>query len=129
MTNLTWPQYPVGSLLKVTENKYVLRVAPSVSHLKPSSKNVFKDSLLQITGHYNQRGYCVGYCLKFRRRPATLADNFYLFLDYVRSGNKPKEMTFPALGGKYDSSICLVKFGALRKNRMYVFIYRRKQDG
>jgi len=80
-------------------------------------------------GYYNKRGYCVGYSLEFKDNPTILADSFYILIDYVEKGSKPKNMTFPKLQGKADSSIRLVKFGTYLKNRMYVFIYRRKQDG
>jgi hypothetical protein len=126
---LTWTQYPVGTLLKITEHKYVLRVAKSVSDLEPEEKKIFSDHKLTLLGYYNQRGYCVGYCILFKGKPSIIADSFYLLLDYVEKGEKPKDMVFPKLLGKEDSSIRLVKFGKLTKNRMYVFIYRRKQDG
>lgn len=128
-TALTWTLYPVGTLLKITEHKYILRVAKSVSDLKPEEKTIFKDSKLALLGYYNQRGYCVGYCILFKGKPSIIAGNFYLLLDYVKKGEKPKGMTFPKLRGKEDSSIRLVRFGSYLKNRMYIFIYRRKQDG
>jgi len=126
---LTWTLYPIGTLLKITEHKYILRVAKAVSDLEPEEKKIFSDHKLTLLGYYNQRGYCVGYCISFKGKPSVIADNFYLLLDYVEKGEKPKDMTFPKLLGKEDSSIRLVKFGAYLKNRMYIFIYRRKQDG
>ena len=129
MTKLTWAQYPVGSLFKVTDSKYVLRVAKSVSDLEPSEERLFRDHKLTLTGFYNKRGYCVGYMLEFKGSPTIIADTFYLLLDYVDKNEKPQSMVFPKLGGKPDSSIKLVKFGLYLKHRMYIFIYRRKQDG
>lgn len=127
---LTWTLYPVGSLLRVTGHKYVLRVAKSVSDLEPREETVFSDTKITLTGFYNKRGYCVGYTLEFTDKPSILDDNFYVLLDYVDKGEKPKDMVLPKLGGKPDTSIRLVKFGNRRLNsRMYVFIYRRKQDG
>jgi hypothetical protein len=126
---LTWTLYPVGSLLKVTEHRYVLRVAKTVSDLEPRAEKVFGDLKIVLTGFYNKRGYCVGYTLDFKDKPAIIEDNFYVLLDYVQKGETPKDMVFPELGGKPDSSIRLVRFGSRLKNRMYVFIYRRKQDG
>lgn len=126
---LTWMLYPVGTLFKVTEHRYALRVAKAVSDLEPSSEKIFKDLKVTITGFYNKRGYCVGYTLDFKGSPSIIDDNFYVLLDYVEKGEKPKDMVIPKLGGKPDLSIRLVKFGTYLKNRMYVFIYRRKQDG
>jgi hypothetical protein len=129
-TKLTWTLYPVGSLLKVSEHRYVLRVSKSVSDLEPKKEKIYNDSKMSIIGYYNKRGYCVGYALDFKGSPSIIEDSFYIVLDYVEKGEKPKDMTFPKLGGKADSSIRLVRFGNYRlKNRMYVFIYRRKQDG
>ena len=129
MAKLTWLVYPIGSLCKLTKNKYALRVAKVVSDLEPTPEKVFSDNNVVLTGFYNKRGYCVGYTLEFEGKPSLLEDNFYIVIDYAKRGEKPKGMTFPKLGGKQDSSIRLVKFGARLKNRMYVFIYRRKQDG
>ena len=125
----SWTTYPVGTLFKVTEHKYVLRVAKSISDLEPNTSKVYSDHKLTVMGYYNKRGYCVGYSLEFKDNPTILADSFYILIDYVEKGSKPKNMTFPKLQGKADSSIRLVKFGTYLKNRMYVFIYRRKQDG
>ncbi len=126
---LTWTLYPVGNLLKVTDHRYVLRVAKAVSDLEPREEKIFDDPKITLTGFYNKRGYCVGYALDFRGKPSIIDDNFYVLLDYVGKGDKPKGMILPKLGGKPDTSIRLVKFGHFSKNRMYVFIYRRKQDG
>lgn len=128
-SKLTWMTYPVGNLFKLTEHKYVLRVAKAVSDLEPRSEKIFNDHKVTLTGFYNKRGYCVGYVLDFKGSPSIIDDNFYVLLDYVEKGEKPKDMVLPKLGGKPDASIRLVKFGAYLKNRMYVFIYRRKQDG
>lgn len=128
-TKLTWMLYPVGNLLKVTEHKYVLRVAKAVSDLEPRREKIFEDNKITLTGFYNKRGYCVGYALDFKDKPSIIDDNFYVLLDYVGKGYKPRDMVLPKLGGKPDTSIRLVKFGKTVKNRMYVFIYRRKQDG
>jgi hypothetical protein len=127
--SLTWTLYPVGNLLKVTEHKYVLRVAKAVSDLEPREEKIFSDHKITLTGFYNKRGYCVGYILDFKGNPSIIDDSFYVLLDYVGKEDKPKDMMLPKLGGKPDTSIRLVKFGAYLKNRMYVFIYRRKQDG
>jgi hypothetical protein len=126
---LEWTKYPVGSLFKVTAHRYVLRVAKAISDLEPSEERLFGDSRLTLVGYYNKRGYCVGYVLDFKGKPAIITDGFYLLLDYVEKGEKPDNMSFPPLGGKSDSAIRFVKFGRYLKNRMYIFIYRRKQDG
>jgi hypothetical protein len=128
-SKLTWTLYPVGSLIKVTGHRYVLRTAKAVSDLEPREEKVFNDHKITLTGYYNKRGYCVGYTLDFKGSPSIIDDNFYVLLDYVGKEEKPKDMMIPKLGGKADSSVRLIKFGTYLKNRMYVFIYRRKQDG
>lgn len=127
MTDLAWQTYEPGVLLPVDSNTYVLRLASTVSDLVPSAEKVFSDRLLSIDGHYNKRGHCVGYSLSFDDKPSVLATDFYVVLDYVAKGKKPKQITFPKLGKK-DPSVCLVKFGSYLDNRMYAFIYRRKKD-
>ena len=115
--------------MKGTAHRYVLRTAKSVSDLEPREEKIFNDHKITLTGFYNKRGYCVGYTLDFKDNPSIIDDNFFVLLEYVDKREKPKVMTIPKLGGKADSSIRLVKFGPYLKNRMYVFIYRRKQDG
>lgn len=126
---MDWNAYPVGAITPVSGNTYVLRTKKVVSDLAPHTEKVFGDRLLTITGHYNRRGLIVGYELDFKGNPSLIHENFYLVLDYVEKDCQPKHMTFPKLLAKNDTSISLVKFGKLLENRMYVFIYRRKQDG
>jgi len=129
MTKLDWNTYPVGAITQVSKGTYVLRTKKVVSDLDPRSEKLFGDTLVTLTGYYNRRGLIVGYALECKGKPALIHENFYLVLDYVEKGQQPKEMTTPELAGKADTSISLVKFGRLTPNRMYVFIYRRKQDG
>ena len=129
MTKLDWHTYPVGAITQVKRGTYVLRTKKLVSDLNPRVEKLFSDTLVTLNGYYNRRGLIVGYELVCKGKPAKIHENFYLVLDYVEKGQHPKEMTTPELAGKADTSISLVKFGRLTPNRMYVFIYRRKQDG
>lgn len=127
MTKLEWQTYKPRVLTRVTANTYVIRVANTVSDLVPKVEQVFGDRLLVIDGHYNRRGYCVGYSLTFEGKPSLLVSDFYIVLDYLGKVKKPKQIMFPELTKK-DPSVCLVKFGARYENRMYAFIYRRKRE-
>jgi hypothetical protein len=129
MKKLDWNSYPVGVVTKVRGSTYVLRTKKVVSDLQPDSEKVFSDRLLTVNGYYNRRGLIVGYAIEFENTPSILHESFYLVLDYVAKGKQPKGMEFPELLSKSDSSISLVKFGRNYDSRMYVFIYRRKQDG
>lgn len=128
MTKLRWRDYKPEVLFRVNAHTYVLRLAKAVSYLEPSITKIYGDKLLVVEGHYNKRGYCIGYSLKFEGNPSVLVSDFYLILDYVSRGKEPKNPTFPKLA-KNDPKICLVKFGDLHENRMYSFIYRKKRDG
>jgi len=128
MTNLHWREYEPEVITRITANTYALRLAKTVSDLEPSVTKIFGDRLLVIDGHYNKRGYCVGYSLHFEGKPSILVSDFYLVLNYVARGKNPKNPTFPKLEKK-DPKICLVKFGDLHENRMYSFIYRKKRNG
>ncbi len=128
MTNLHWQEYEPEILTRINANTYALRLAKTVSDLEPTITKVFGDRLLVVNGHYNKRGYCVGYSLRFEGSPTILVSDFYLVLDYVAKGKDPKNPIFPELAKK-DPKICLVKFGELIENRMYSFIYRKKRNG
>lgn len=125
---LKWKEYEPEMLTRINANTYVLRLAKTVSDLEPTITKIFGDRLLVVNGHYNKRGYCVGYSLHFEGNPAILVSDFYLVLDYVAKGKAPKNPVFPELTKK-DPKICLVKFGDLHENRMYSFIYRKKRNG
>ena len=128
MTKLRWQKYEPEVLTRINANLYVLRLAKTVSDLEPTHTKIYQDPLLVIYGHYNVRGYCVGYSLCFEGKPGILSSDFYLVLDYVVKGKYPKDPTYPELSKK-DSKICLVKFGKRAPNRMYAFVYRKKRDG
>ena len=128
MSKLHWQEYEPETIIRIDANTYVLRLAKTVSDLEPTITKIFGDRLLEINGHYNKRGYCVGYSLHFEGNPAILVSDFYLVLDYVAKGKDPKNPVFPELGKK-DPKSCLVKFGELHENRMYSFIYRKKRNG
>jgi len=125
---LKWQEYELETITRINANTYVLRLAKTVSDLEPTITKIFGDKLLIINGHYNKRGYCVGYSLHFEDNPAILVSDFYLVLDYVAKEKDPKNPVFPELATK-DPKICLVKFGDLRETRMYSFIYRKKRNG
>jgi hypothetical protein len=128
MTNLHWKTYEPETITRINANTYVLRLAKTVSDLEPTITKVFGDRLLVVNGHYNKRGYCVGYSLHFEGEPKILVSDFYLVLDYVDKEKDPKNPVFPELA-KPDPKICLVKFGDYLENRMYSFIYRKKRNG
>ncbi len=125
---LKWQEYEPETITRINANTYVLRLAKTVSDLEPTITKIFADKLLVINGHYNKRGYCVGYSLHFEGDPAILVSDFYLVLDYVVKEKNPKNPIFPELA-KPDPKICLVKFGERSENRMYSFIYRKKRNG
>ncbi len=127
MAKLEWQAYKPRLLTRVTANTYAIRVANTVSDLVPKVEKVFGDRLLVVNGHYNKRGYCVGYSLTFEGKPSLLISDFYIVIDYLKKGKRPKQLMFPKLA-KQDPSICLVKFGTSFENRMYAFIYRRKKE-
>lgn len=130
MSELNWQKYEPKILTQVAHNFFAIRVAQTISDLTPTVEKIFNDSLLTINGHYNRRGYCVGYTLEYNKTPKLIHSEYFLVLDYVKKGENPKEITFPKLGSgrKTDQSICLAKFGNYIADRMYVFIYRRKKD-
>ena len=127
LIELKWQEYEPETLTRIDANTYVLRLAKTVSDLKPTITKIFGDTLLLLNGHYNKRGYCVGYSLHFEGDPEILVSDFYLVLDYVAKEKNPKNPAYPELATK-DPKICLVKFG-VRENRMYSFIYRKKRNG
>lgn len=128
MPKLKWRSYEPETLVRINANIYALRLAKTVSDLEPTCKTIYEDKLFVLNGHYNKRGYCVGYSLHFEGKPSILSSDFYLVLSYVSKGKKPKNPVFPELSKK-DPKICLVKFGYHNENRMYAFIYRKKRDG
>ena len=127
LIELKWQEYEPETLTRIDANTYVLRLAKTVSDLEPTITKIFGDTLLLLNGHYNKRGYCVGYSLHFEGDPEILVSDFYLVLDYVAKEKNPKNPVYPELATK-DPKICLVKFG-VRENRMYSFIYRKKRNG
>jgi hypothetical protein len=127
MPNFTWQEYPPRVLTRVTPNAYALRLANAVSDLTPRPEKLWGDGLVALNGHYNKRGYCVGYSLDFGETPSIMVSDFYIVLDYLEKGKQPRQATFPTLARK-DPSICLVKYRAYLGNQMYVFIYRRKKE-
>ena len=124
---IDWQKYESKCITRVSQDTYAVKISGSVSDLVPKVEKLFTDRHLTLEGHYNKRGYCVGYILKFKGNPSISEGGFYILLDYMESDSDPKKMSFPPLPKK-DTSISLVKFGTNYKNRMYAFIYRRKKD-
>ena len=125
---IEWNNYPVGEIIRSNSNTFILRAKKLVSDLEPTPEKLFSDRLLTLTGYYNKRGLVVGYTIEYKEKPKIILEGFYLLLDYVKKGEKPKDMVYPKLSSK-DTAISLVKFGKILNNRMYIFIYRRKNDG
>ena len=126
--NLSWQIYQPEVMTQISTNQVVIRLAKTVSDILPKTTKLFGDRMLELVGYYNKRGYCIGYSLEFKNNPIVTLRDFYVVVDYVKSGKNPKSPSFPKLPKK-DSKICFVKFGDLLDHRMYTFIYRKKRDG
>lgn len=125
---ISWQNIKTDSLVQLDHNLYALRIAKTVSDLDPSTVKLYSDNLVTLNGHYNQRGYCVGYSLLSSGKPAVLLSDFYLVLDYVTKNESPGKPSYPKLGTAKDSKISFVRFGDVGTKKLYSLIYRKKRD-
>ena len=106
----------------------IVKLAKTVSDLKPAVDILYEDELLTLQGYYNKRGYCIGYSLSFIEEPKVVIKDFYTVVNYSESIDIIDTCSLIKIPKK-DSKICFIRHGSKLNNRIYTLIYRKKRDG